>query len=358
MTAPKDGNGYLSLQELTEAMTATNSGISDDEVKSIFGRMTRAKPDEISFDEFVPGILNRVSTIIDEYVDTQGASGFFLSSEQVDTLLLHLGLTERARLLTLLASWIKTRSHPVVSGFEVGAVGLDISGNVYLGVNIELDRSELNLTVHAEQCLLYNAFIHGARKLTRVGLTAMPCGHCRQFMQELTDPAELIIHQVNDRQEFPLRELLPHAFGPADLGVPAECRMLAGGTHELEMTDKRVDLDTDELAREAVAVARRAYAPYSGHYSGMAVRIDDGTVLTGTVIESCAYNPSIGPMQAIAISMAMICEGVDFARITDAVLVEPPLGQISHASAVKANLGLVAPGATLRVLPIGKPGKE
>ncbi len=39
--------------------------------------------------------------------------------------------------------------------------------------------------IHAEQCLIANALLHGERGLRKLAVSAAPCGHCRQFYSEL-----------------------------------------------------------------------------------------------------------------------------------------------------------------------------
>ena len=46
---------------------------------------------------------------------------------------------------------------------------------------------------------------------------------------------------------------------------------------------------TDELLARAVAVAARAYAPYSNYHVGAAVRARDGRIFEGVNVENAAY---------------------------------------------------------------------
>jgi hypothetical protein len=61
---------------------------------------------------------------------------------------------------------------------------------------------------------------------------ATPCGSCRQFAWEWATPrARCVIDLPTDDhyRVVPLRELLPDAFGPADIGVDKRPARPAGG---------------------------------------------------------------------------------------------------------------------------------
>jgi cytidine deaminase len=48
-------------------------------------------------------------------------------------------------------------------------------------------------------------------------------------------------------------------------------------------------MDWDSLTEEAVAIAARAYAPYSGFPVGAAAKVDDGRLVVGCNVENAAY---------------------------------------------------------------------
>ena len=111
------------------------------------------------------------------------------------------------------------RAHCPYSNFHVGAAVLCSDGTVIEGCNVE--NASYGLSICAERVALFNAV---ARGLTPVELAVscidaptsgpdnlrMPCGACRQVMQELltTDSTIHVDHVGSSR----LDELLPKGF--------------------------------------------------------------------------------------------------------------------------------------------------
>ena len=85
----------------------------------------------------------------------------------------------------------------------------------------------LQQTVHAEQSAITHARLRGEKGLRKVTVNYTPCGHCRQFMNELNSGTDLLI-QLPELAAMPLKTLLPHAFGPVDLGI--KTRYLTGAS--------------------------------------------------------------------------------------------------------------------------------
>jgi cytidine deaminase len=60
-----------------------------------------------------------------------------------------------------------------------------VSGNLYFGANMEFPGTTLQQTLHAEQSAVSHAWLRGEKQLTAITVNYTPCGHCRQFMNEL-----------------------------------------------------------------------------------------------------------------------------------------------------------------------------
>ncbi|MDB5073073.1 MAG: cytidine deaminase [Candidatus Eremiobacteraeota bacterium] len=251
-------------------------------------------------------------------------------------------------LMTALLPWAASFAHVPVSGFSVGAVALGRSGALYAGANLELAQMPLSASVHAEQAAVANAWLNGEEGLVALAVTAAPCGHCRQFLSELNDAARLRI-LIAEKTPATLGELLPAAFGPADLGVNA--RLLETADHGLAAAPSGDELATsgdDDLASAALSAANASYAPYTRAYAGIALRLRDATVVTGRYAECAAYNPSLPALQAALVALRL--RRVDASVIVDAVLAEAP-GASSQRTAAAAALRTIA-GIPLRYLTV------
>jgi len=111
------------------------------------------------------------------------------------------------------------------SRFKVGAAGLVDDGRIVTGCNVE--NASYGLTLCAE-CGMVSALIaSGGGTLVAVacvdqhGAALMPCGRCRQLLWEHGRPDTLLRTPQGD---LPMSEILPQAFGPADLVDRAEER--------------------------------------------------------------------------------------------------------------------------------------
>ena len=214
-----------------------------------------------------------------------------------------------------------------VSNFRVGAVGLNSAGELFLGVNLEFAGASFAQTVHAEQFLVSLSRTRSAFPLVKLAVSAPPCGHCRQFVTEFDREGELEL-LIADESSVKMRELLPRAFGPGDLGVTTPFYSMP--------LSLEVDGDIEEAAREA---ARHSYVPYSRTRAGAAVRSQSGEVYAGSALENAAYNPALPPLQAAIITA--FSEGIRPEDIREVVLCQEKGGQINYTPQLKdlsANL--------------------
>jgi cytidine deaminase len=113
-------------------------------------------------------------------------------------------------------------AHSPYSKIKVGAALLCRGGQVFTGCNVE--NASYGLTLCAERVAVVKAISAGERDFEAIAIftdqprTLMPCGACRQFLQEFA-PALRVVCQGKGgaRSEAKLSELLPRAFGPNDL---------------------------------------------------------------------------------------------------------------------------------------------
>jgi cytidine deaminase len=109
------------------------------------------------------------------------------------------------------------------SNFPVGAAVLTASGRIYDGINVE--NAAYPTTICAERVAVFKAISEGERQIQAVAVVtnigSSPCGACRQVLSEFGPDITVLI--ANDKAEIlaeaSLRELLPGAFGPSDLGI-------------------------------------------------------------------------------------------------------------------------------------------
>jgi cytidine deaminase len=173
--------------------------------------------------------------------------------------------------------------HPI-SGFAVGAIATGATGKLYLGANMEFQGMPLNASLHAEQSALLNAWMHEEHAVTALSVSEIPCGHCRQFLRELSNFHTLKL-EING-QVRAAEELLPHAFGE----VPPSGRGLLDSR---PTTLEAVRPEPDTSQQRAINAAQRSYVPYSRSPEGFNLECLNGRIFTGRAAESIAFNPSV-----------------------------------------------------------------
>ncbi|WP_288234672.1 cytidine deaminase, partial [uncultured Haemophilus sp.] len=175
----------------------------------------------------------------------------------------------------------------------------------------EFQGGSMAQTIHAEQSAISHAWLRNESRITDIVVNYTPCGHCRQFMNELYQAEKISIHLPHS-QHNPLHRYLPDAFGPKDLDI-----------HTLLLNQENHQLDEnhpDNLVQQAIGAANQAHCPYSNSPHGVAILFRNGTIITGRYAENAAFNPSLPALQT-ALNYAYL-NNLDLAEIERIVLAE------------------------------------
>ena len=236
----------------------------------------------------------------------------------------------------------QTYSRAPISSFFVGVVARGASGSLYLGANVEISGQCLGFAVHAEQSALSNAYMNSEQSVTSLAVVGgAPCGHCRQFMEEISPAGEILI-LIPNQPPAKLASILPVAFGPAALGATQgalpirKANLVLGGGA------------SDALSAAALDAACRSYAPYSKSPAGVAIRTTGGRIFQGCYIENVAFNPSLSPLQTALVQL--IAAGKAYSEISAVTLVEVQGAKISQRAVTETVLSALAPQRKLEVI--------
>jgi cytidine deaminase len=263
--------------------------------------------------------------------------------EEVDGLVAEFDLDgpEQAMLLALPSAAALAR--PPISGYVVGVVGLASgTGDLVLGGNLEFPGTSLATTIHAEGVVGLRAFARGA-SLEAIALTqARPCAHCRQVLAEFAWADGLRIIDLA-RRELRMADLYPWPFAPGDLEQPAA---VPGAVEWPGLAVPADDVPGPVAARLDEAGAR-AHVPYSGTPAAVVLELAGDRLVAGAPLESVAYNPGLGPLQAALAELP--ARGVSWDGIRAAWLATAD-GPVDHATATRTLLAAIAPNASLHVV--------
>ncbi len=130
-------------------------------------------------------------------------------------------MTDQA--LVDLAFTMLERSYVPYSKFPVGAALLCGDGTVFTGCNVE--NAAYGSTICAERTALVKAVSEGHRAFAALAVAGRsedycwPCGACRQMLYEFAPDLTVLVARGDGAYvKLPLKELLPHGFGPSSLG--------------------------------------------------------------------------------------------------------------------------------------------
>jgi cytidine deaminase len=143
-----------------------------------------------------------------------------------------------ARVLIDAAAAAARNAHAPYSRFAVGAAVLLDDGTVIVGTNFE--NASYGLSLCAETVAIASVNVAGRLRdvvaigviggaMTADGMTGdaavRPCGRCRQILNEAAQLGgrDIVVHCASADgsviERHMVSDLLPHAFGPADLGL-------------------------------------------------------------------------------------------------------------------------------------------
>lgn len=125
--------------------------------------------------------------------------------------------------LRTIARAASKRAYCPYSKFPVGAALLTAEREIVTGCNVE--NASYGLTMCAERTAVFQAIAQGRSGIraiviyTPTPLPTAPCGACRQVLNEFAPEAEVVcVCDGRDEIRTNVRELLPEAFGPRNLG--------------------------------------------------------------------------------------------------------------------------------------------
>mgnify|MGYP000371203282 CR=1 FL=1 len=111
---------------------------------------------------------------------------------------------------------VRQRAYAPYSKFQVGAAVMTESGKIITGCNIE--NASFGLSVCAERVAIFKA-ISEKEKIQAIAVASnsdyitLPCGACRQVIQELCPQAELFLADSHGNFEvYKIDDLLPQPF--------------------------------------------------------------------------------------------------------------------------------------------------
>ena len=107
---------------------------------------------------------------------------------------------------------VAARAYAPYSNYLVGAAVLARDGRVFEGVNVE--NAAYPLGICAERAALSRAVADGCRPgdLEAIGITAAPCGGCRQWLYEFRLERVIFRNAEGEVVTYTPAELLPEAW--------------------------------------------------------------------------------------------------------------------------------------------------
>ncbi len=119
----------------------------------------------------------------------------------------------------------RKKAYAPYSGFKVGAALLDEDGRIHTGQNVE--NAAYPNGICAETAAIAMMVQQGGTQIIKIAVSGgdgsklcTPCGGCRQRIREFaTDQTPVLVCDASSlKSNLTLGDLLPHSFGPENLG--------------------------------------------------------------------------------------------------------------------------------------------
>lgn len=276
-----------------------------------------------------------------ERLDASLSDGTVLRADNVARLADEFDLAGPREVMLLALPAATRLAFPPISGFVVGAVGLEPeTGDLILGGNVEFPGTDLATTIHGEGFVFARAFARDATVAVLAVGEARPCGHCRQTITEFAGWRDLTLIDPLGHT-LTMADLYPWPFEPGDLGEPG---IMPGVVPwpDLAIDDDRIDPAT---VAALVTAGRHAHAPYSQSPAAIVLGLADGGIVTGATIENVAFDPTIGPLQAAIVGL--LASGRGYASISSATLATTANGVVQPSATIRSLLAAIAPSVAL-----------
>jgi cytidine deaminase len=265
--------------------------------------------------------------------------GSVLLAAEADELIAKHELRGVEELMLLALAPAQKIARPPISNFFVGAVGLEReTGNLILGGNVEFPGTHLGFTVHGEGFVFTRAYSRGTSVAIIAIGEAHPCAHCRQYLSEFASTRDLVLIDPLGHR-LTMAQLYPWPFDPGYLG---ETGAVAGKDYWPGLTA------AGPAPAELLSAGRRSYSPYSKCPGAVILTLGGGNKIAGIAVESVAYNPTIGPLQAALIDL--LAHGYEPSDIASAALGTVRRGSVDYTDSTRELLGRVAPQAAFDVV--------
>jgi len=265
--------------------------------------------------------------VYNQYVTETGTSKISIISAHEKKQLMAEFILSESELCFSLLPLAASLSHASLSNFHVGAIAKGTSGHLYFGANMEFEHTSIGQTIHAEQAAFNNAWMNKESGITDLYVTASPCGHCRQFLNEIITSETLNIW-ILGKTRTSLKKLLPDDFGPSDLNIQAALM----SPIQYNKTDSKIK-----------HAFQQSYSPYTKSHSAVLITMKTGTEYTGAYAENAAFNPSLPPMQSAIIMCLLNREHLS--NVIKVTLIQNTNSKIRHEDITQQLCHSITPNA-------------